>query len=58
LSDLLLVFHPPAEALVLGMKLADGGTVRLALLGGFIHMLLFDALQPFRASGAGEEGGS
>jgi hypothetical protein len=43
LSDLLLVFHPPAEALELGMKLADGGTVRLALFGGSIHRLLFDA---------------
>jgi hypothetical protein len=41
IAQILQVFDPPAEALEFGMKLADGGTVRLALLGGFIHMLLF-----------------
>jgi hypothetical protein len=48
IAQVLQVFYPPAEALELGMKLADGGTVRLALFGGSIHMLLFDALQQTR----------
>jgi hypothetical protein len=30
------------------MKLADGGSVRLALFRASVHMLLFDALQPTR----------
>ena len=47
-AQILQVFDPPAEALELGVKLADGGTVRLALFGGSIHMLLFDALQHAR----------
>jgi hypothetical protein len=47
-AQILQVFDPPAEALELGVKLADGGTVRLALFGGSIHMLLFDALQHTR----------
>jgi hypothetical protein len=48
IAQILQVFDPPAEALDFGMKLADGGTVRSALFGGSIHMLLFDALQPTR----------
>ena len=47
-AQVLQVFHPPAEAQELGMKLADGRTIRLALFGGSIHMLLFDALQRTR----------
>jgi hypothetical protein len=45
IAQILQVFDSPAEALYRGMKLADRGTVRLALFGGSIHMLLFDALQ-------------
>jgi hypothetical protein len=33
------------------MKLADGGTVWLALFGSSIHRLLFDALQHTRSGG-------
>jgi hypothetical protein len=42
IAQILQVFHPPAEAFELRMKLADGGTVRLALFGSSIHLLLFD----------------
>jgi len=47
-AQILQVFNPTAEALELGVKLADGGTVRLALSCGSIHRPLFDALQPTR----------
>lgn len=47
-AQILQVFDPPAEALELGMKLADGGLARLALFGDFTHKLLFDALQHTR----------
>ncbi len=48
IAQILQVFDPSAEAQELGMKLADGGTIRLALFGGSIHVLLFDALQLIR----------
>jgi hypothetical protein len=48
IAQILQVLDPPAEALDLGMKLADGGTVWLALFGSSIHMLLFDASQHTR----------
>jgi len=47
-AQVLQIFDPSAKSFQLGVKLADGDAVRLALSGGSILTLLFDASQHTR----------